>query len=241
MVAISVAADTVEAAVRLGFRPVPFTRRSTMGPMADASPDLRAAVLLYPGCTVAETIGLATRLADLGVEVTNVGSAVGPIRDRSGLSMNPDAAIGELDPATIDLLVVPGGDPEAIIDDDRVLGFVASTAVDGAIVAGICAGVLVMAAAGLTAGRAITHNYRWPWAGPEIAEFVDRFWTDAAVEPDPAVGVVVDGPIITALPNATIEFAVTVCVWLGLFGADEAERLARHLRGQLVAELDGRD
>ncbi len=205
--------------------------------MADANRALRAAVLLYPGCTVAETIELTTRLGGLGVEVTHVGATVGPIRDRSGLSMNPDGPIGDLDPATVDVLVLPGGDPEVIVEDDRVLDVVASVAGNGGRVAGICAGVLVMAAAGLTAGRSITHNYRQPWAGPEIARFVDRFWAGATVEPDPGVGVVVDGPIITALPNATVEFALTVCQELGLYSSTDVELLARHLRGDFVAEL----
>jgi len=219
------------------------TRRSTSAPglrselMVSPSRVERAMVLLYPGCTVAETIELATRLREAGANMTHLAPTIDPFRDRSGLSMHPDATIDEIDPITVDVLVVPGGDPEAIIDDESVLEFVAAAAGNGAMVAGICAGVLVMAASGVTAGRSITHNYRRPWAPPEIAEFVDRFWAGATVEPDPAIGVVVDGPIITALPNATIEFATTVCRELDLYSPEEADQIARHLRGSLVTEL----
>ncbi len=83
----------------------------------------------------------------------------------------------------------------------------------------------------------ITHNYRSPLAAPGIERFVEHFWTGSRVEPDRAVGVVVDGHVITALPNAAIEFATAVCVELGVYSAAEASLMVRHLRGEYVDEL----
>lgn len=205
--------------------------------MESSGPSPNAGVLLYPGCTIAEVIELATRLADAQVHVVfhAVGSEV--ITDRSGLQLRPDAVVEELDPAALDAVIVPGGDPEAIVDDPRVTRLLGSVANSGGLVAGICAGVLVMGSAGLLRGRSITHNYRAPWAPPEISAFVERFWDDAQVEPDPSVGVVVDGHVITALPNATIEFAMTVCRQLGVYGPERAAQVGRYLRGEHVAEL----
>lgn len=196
-----------------------------------------AIVLLYPGCTIAEVIELATRLADADFDVVFGAVDPAPLIDRSGLRIQPAAGVESLDPTTADAVIVPGGDPEAVIDDPAVAGLLRTALEAGGLVAGICAGVLVMAAAGVLQGRSITHNYRPPWAPPEVVAFVERSWLGAMVEPDPAVGVVVDGPIITALPNATIEFTTTVCHHLGLYDADRARHIGRHLRGEHVVEL----
>ncbi|MEM9133579.1 MAG: DJ-1/PfpI family protein [Actinomycetota bacterium] len=205
--------------------------------MESSSQSPHAGVLLYSGCTIAEVIELVTRLADAQIRVVFAGAGSEVITDRSGLQLRPDASVEDLDSAALDVVIVPGGDPEAIIGDPRVARLLSSVANSGGLIAGICAGVLVMGSAGLLRGRSITHNYRAPWAPPEISAVVERFWEDAQVEPDPSVGVVVDGQVITALPNATIEFAMTVCRRLGVYGTDRAAQLGRYLRGEHVAEL----
>ncbi|MEM9653520.1 MAG: DJ-1/PfpI family protein [Actinomycetota bacterium] len=212
-----------------------------MGTQEPPKPGQSARVLLYPGCTIAEVIELATRLTDGGVDVRYVaaGTAAGilAITDRSGLRLTPDSPIDAADPASVDLVVIPGGDPAAIMNDPKVSRLLGEVADGGGIIAGICAGVLVIAAAGLLVGRSVTHNYRPPWAPPEVSSFVAHFWEGAIVEPDPSVGVVVDDRLVTALPNATVEFAMTVCRLLGLYSDDRADRVGRHLRGEYVAEL----
>ena len=200
-------------------------------------PSRSAGVLLYPGCTIAEVIELATRLADAQVDLVFAAVGSEAITDRSGLQIQPSSLVDELDPAALDVVIVPGGDPEAIVDNPTVTSLLVSVADAEGLIAGICAGVLVMGSAGLLRGRAITHNYRAPWAPPEVKAFVERFWEDAQVEPDPSVGVVVDGRVITALPNATIEFAMTVCRQLGIYGTERAAQISRHLGGEYVEEL----
>lgn len=212
-------------------------------------PTRSGVVLLYPGCTIAEVIELNTRLTDNGFELTHVAAGIeavagGPtlITDQSGLHLAADTTLTDewatlLDPAAIEVVVVPGGDPGVIMDDARVSAWLAGASEAGSLVAGICAGVLVMAAAGLLRGRAVTHNYRKPWVPAEVEDFTGWLWDGATVEPDPTVGVVVDGRVITALPNATVAFAMTVCRELGLYTAEHASLLGRHLGGEYVAEL----
>lgn len=194
-------------------------------------------VLLYPGCTIGEVIELTTRLAEAGWGVVHVSPDGQPLPDRSGLVVHPDRSLAGTDPAEVDLVIVPGGDPAAIIDDRAVVEFLVAVERDGAVVAGICAGVLVLAGAGLLVDRSITHNYRRPFAPPEVEAFVEQFWVGALVEPDPSIGVVVDGNLVTALPNAAIEFAMTVAQQVGVLTAERAAAIGRHLRGELVAEL----
>ena len=200
-------------------------------------------VLLYPGCTIAEVIEVATRLKGAELDVQFVSVDGGDVIDESGLIMVPDKAIDEIDRSKVDAVIVPGGDPEAIIGNQAIQKLVSTVAGNGGVVAGICAGVLVLGDAGVLAGRHITHNYRSPWAPPEVAEFVRNLLEGADVEPPVGNVVCVDrgsgsnGVVITALPNATIEFTTAVGQALGLFNADVAELLERHLAGEFVPEL----
>ncbi len=200
-------------------------------------------VLLYSGCTIAEVIEVATRLKGAELDVQFVSVYGGDVIDESGLIMVPDKAIDEIDRSKVDAVIVPGGDPEAIIGNQAIQKLVSTVAGNGGVVAGICAGVLVLGDAGVLAGRHITHNYRSPWAPPEVAEFVRNLLEGADVEPPVGDVVCVDtssgsnGVVITALPNATIEFTTAVGQALGLFNADVAELLERHLAGEFVPEL----
>ena len=196
-----------------------------------------AAVVLYPGCTIAEVIELATRLRSHGLEVVMAAIGTDPVVDQSGLPMSPTVDLTTLDVGILRVVVVPGGDPGSVIEDERMLGFLRAAGDSGATVAAICAGVLLSAAAGLTQGRHITHNYRAPWAPEQVERFVDRFWSGASVQPDPSIGVVVDGKLITALPNAVIDFTVTTLEQLDLIDAGYGALLRRHLGGEFVAEL----
>lgn len=193
-------------------------------------------ILLYPGCTIAEVVALSTRLRNAGRQVLHVATAHEPIADESGLTMVPDNALKSVDPATVEVLAIPGGDPGSVMEDEAVAEFVRAVGGTG-IVAGICAGVLVMARAGVLVGRKATHNYRAPWAPIEVEQFVSEFWAGVDVEADPTVGVVTDDRLITALPGAANEFAVTVATVAGALDPGKAEMVLRESRGEHVPEL----
>lgn len=213
----------------------------------------RCVVLLYPGCTIAEIIEIVTRLRGADVPLEFVSADGGDVIDQSGLIMIPDRPIDEIDRSKVGIVIVPGGDPEAIIGDAAVKRLLNAVVDAGGVVAGICAGVLVLGDAGVLAGRHITHNYRAPWAPPEVESFVESLLASAAeVEPTFGDVVCVDrgrvdrGPVdrgasgatvITALPNATIQFTTAIGQAVGLFDDDAAELLERHLQGEFVAEL----
>lgn len=216
--------------------------------MSSSSARDRCVVLLYPGCTIAEVIEVATRLRGADVAVEFVSADGGDVIDQSGLIMIPDRPIDEIDRSKVGIVVVPGGDPEAIIGDAAVKRLLNAVVDAGGVAAGICAGVLVLGDAGVLAGRHITHNYRAPWAPPEVESFVEPLLAGAAeVEPSFGDVVCVDrGPVdrgasgatvITALPNATIQFTTAIGQAVGLFDDDAAELLERHLQGEFVAEL----
>jgi putative intracellular protease/amidase len=202
-----------------------------------SSSGLTAGVLLYEGCTVAEVVETATRLKMLGVRVEFLGRSDETLRDESGLRMIPDRALRNVDPAALSVVVVPGGNPDSVIEDPGVLGWLRRASEAGVLVAAICAGVALVAAAGITTGRRITHIYRPPWAPPELVGAVEHLWAGAAVEGDSKIGVVRDGNLVSALPNASVDFAMEVLVALGLYDRSRAELIARHLKGEFVIEL----
>ena len=197
---------------------------------------VRIAVLLYEGCTIAEVLEPATRLDRLGAEVIWVSPDGSPVGDASGLVTQPGLELESLDAAGLDALLIPGGDPGSIVEDAKVNRFIADSATNG-MVAGICGGVLPLAAAGVLRGRRVTHNYRPPWAPQKVADFVQPLFEGVCVEADPSIGHVVDGTVITALPNATAAFSIAIAEALGFYAGVEAERLVRHLQGEHVPSL----
>jgi transcriptional regulator GlxA family with amidase domain len=108
-----------------------------------------------------------------------------------GMSVNPHAALG----AAPDLLVVPGGGwvsrasegAWAEIQDGRLPAALAERHAAGSVVAGVCTGGMILAAAGLLRGRpAVTHH----------AALDDLRETGAEVHPEARV--VDDGDVLTA-------------------------------------------
>ena len=197
----------------------------------------RVAVLLYDGCTIAEVLEPATRLDRLGADIIWVSPEGSPVVDASGLLTNPSLGLAALDAPALDALLIPGGDPGAIVDDAMVQRFILDCAAGGGVVAGICGGVLPLAAAGVLRGRRATHNYRPPWAPQQVADFVQPLFDGVCVEDDPAVGHIVDGKVITALPNAAAAFSIAVAESLNFYEGMETGLLVRHLQGEYVPSL----
>ena len=137
--------------------------------------------------------------------------------DSAGLRIAPSPGV-EADPvgatADADVILVPGGDPESIIGDRPIATALRAADDRGAIVAAICAGVLVLADAGVASGRRITHNYRRPFAPVDVETFTAPFWDGAVVETDLDREVVIDDNLITSLPTAVLEFADVVAAQL---------------------------
>lgn len=125
----------------------------------------------------------------------------------------PDAAWDSVDPASFDVIVIPGGAAgvDVLRQDDRVLSAVRDHVAAGKYVAAICAGPLVLQAAGVLAGRRVTSH-------PSVAARIT-----ACERVDESV--VVDGRIITSQgPGTTFDFALTLVREMD--GAEQAAQLA---------------
>lgn len=185
------------------------------------------AVILYAGCTffevalAAEVIAAKRRVEYFTPEGAAHHASNGAVIEAAG----DFAALAAADLAAV---LVPGGDPRSILLPAALASFALRAQFDrGALIAGICAGNLVIAAAGLLAGRRVTHNYALRWATAEQVRTAAPYWHGITyVEAD----LVQDGRVITAMPWAYRRFAARVARELSVLDEAEASALETYLQ-----------
>jgi transcriptional regulator GlxA family with amidase domain len=166
--------------------------------MTDTERPIRTALLLYDGCDLMDVGGpyevllTANRLrvragAPAPFEVRTVAASA-TVTAYGGLGLTASHRPAELD--TIDLLVVPGlVDLDTALADQDLIARIAELASRAEVVASVCTGAFLLAAAGLLHGRpATTHHEDTALlrARDDVGEVVDGVrWVD-------------DGDIVTA-------------------------------------------
>ena len=146
--------------------------------------------------------------------VTTAGVDEGTITASRGVRLVPDKPWSAITPADFDILMIPGGGPgvERLLADARVLDAVRAFDRAGKRIGAVCAGPLVLQAAGILAGRKATCH-------PGVA---DRL----TVTPRLTDRVVVDGRLITSQgPGTSFEFALAMVRLVE--GAAKADALAK--------------
>ena len=106
-----------------------------------------------------EVFGMAEEVCPGSFRPRVLGADLSPLRAYHGLRILPETSLEEA--PKLDLLVVPGGDGRKEASRDPViLDFLRRTARSGALVASVCTGAFVLAAAGLLEGKeATTHHH----------------------------------------------------------------------------------
>lgn len=147
-------------------------------------------------------------------EVIVAGVRPGLVHCRGGLKVQPDCTIADLDAASLDSLVVPGGyGVRPLLQDAAFLDWLRIAAPQPRRLASVCTGSLLLAEAGQLDGvQATTHWKSLDWMArdwPSVQVQRDRHW-------------VIDGRIATSAGiSAGIDLA------LKLIAADFGEALAR--------------
>ena len=149
----------------------------------------RVSMVLFDGFELLDVFGPLEVFATAGVPVT----IVGPPQVAGGAGVRVVSDVGYADAAAPDVVVVPGGPgTRALASDAAWLGWLAGWAAPARLVASVCTGSALLAAAGLLNGRRATSNLRaFDWAsghgrdvewvrGPRWVEDGDR-WTSAGV------------------------------------------------------------
>ncbi|MFN8769098.1 MAG: DJ-1/PfpI family protein, partial [Lysobacteraceae bacterium] len=114
-------------------------------------------------------------------EVIVAGVRPGLVHCRGGLKVQPDTTIAELDPASLDTLVVPGGyGVRPLLQDPDFLAWLRRAAPQPRRLASVCTGSLLLAEAGQLDGvRATTHWKSLEWMArdwPSVQVQRDRHW-----------------------------------------------------------------
>ncbi|MDR1387577.1 MAG: DJ-1/PfpI family protein [Propionibacteriaceae bacterium] len=117
-------------------------------------------VVLFDGfelldlCGPLEVFGLADRF-----ETTLIGPEAGPVASSQGTKLLADRSYADAPPP--DIVLVPGGPgTRSLVLDQAWLGWLADWAAPADLIAAVCTGSALLAAAGLLEGRRATSNRR---------------------------------------------------------------------------------
>ena len=178
------------------------------------------AVLLYPGGVFFE-VALAVETLAPKLSVSYYSPDGLPHQASNGAVLQVHGSYERLAGSTrITAVLVPGGDPKSILlPENLARAALVNAAIRGALVAGICAGNLVIASAGLLRGRRGTHNYTLEHASPEMVATVAPYWEGMTFA---RANIVKDGSVITAQPWAYRQYSAAVAQHLGVLSEAEA-------------------
>lgn len=144
----------------------------------------QVAVVVYPGLTMLELIGTISALDGLGTKTgfrtVTVGESRQPLESDTPMQFIPQSTYDET-PHPYAVLVPGSGGLRAItaMGDEKLLAYVRAAAEDAELVASVGSGALILAAAGLLAGRRATTH----WAYRRVLEnlgatYVQRRWIE---------------------------------------------------------------
>jgi len=125
-----------------------------------------------------------------------------------------DQIVRDVDAYSIDLLVIPGGDPTPLIKNEELKGFIEKLVAGNKKIGAICGGSELLAAYGILNGKHCTGG--GSGVGPDSNFY--PYYTGAVLSEE---HVVVDGNIITAQGQAFVEFAVELARQMGLYEREE--------------------
>jgi putative intracellular protease/amidase len=147
-------------------------------------------------------------------QVVTVGFSGEPVVSMGGLCVLPDFDLAEIDPETIRILILPGGDRwETGIPDEGLEALLKRLTAARTPIAAICGATTAVARAGILQGRKHTSNGLAYLKGqvPDYAAEAD--YVDA-----PAVR---DRGLITASGLGALEFAREIFAQLGVFSEED--------------------
>lgn len=172
-----------------------------------------AVIILAPGFEETEAVTVIDVLRRAEIEVTVAGlDGDGTVCGSHNLSVTVDRHLPDIDPETIDLLVLPGGMPGAqyLADSRIVKQTIRQVYENDRLVAAICAAPIVLHAAGIIDGKKVTS---YPSFREKLTGAVP---TDSRVEHD--------GNVITSQgPGTALLFALELVRALGM--PEKAEEL----------------
>ncbi len=174
----------------------------------------KVAILLAPGYEELEAVTVIDVLRRAGVEILITGLSDDPVPSAREVKIVPDTTIDQLDPAELDMVVLPGGLPGVanLKKDPRVKELLDQVNQRGKVCAAICAAPGALASFGLLKGKKATiyPSLREELKGAELSD----------------APVVVDGHVVTSQgPGTALSFAFKLAEIL--VGPEKAQKVAQ--------------
>jgi glyoxylase-like metal-dependent hydrolase (beta-lactamase superfamily II)/putative intracellular protease/amidase len=168
----------------------------------------KIALLYYDGFSEFE-VSLALMYLQINCEVTTIALQKREYKSLESQRFIVDAIINEVDPASLDLLIIPGGEPDLLLQNSQLYEYIKAVVASQGTVAGICGGADLLVGMGFLKGRRCTGNATYPHLHPIIK---------AAYEKTRFTGeeVVIDTPFITATGDGFIKFAEVLKAMYGI-------------------------
>ena len=203
-----------------------FLRDEVALSVSVGAPRPEVSVLLFPGCILFE-IALALALALEQVADHFTVRFYTPLGDShhssQGFELQPHGSYETLSAAKSVAVLVPGGDSRGALSAEHSVKEALQTQLRrGALIAGICAGNLVLAYAGILDERRGTHNYTPEHAPQTMVDAASRYWGSMIFE---RADLVIDGNVITAQPWAYRNYAAAVAEYLHIVSSEQARAL----------------
>jgi putative intracellular protease/amidase len=167
----------------------------------------KALVILYPECVEYE-IMLAAQLIHEHLPIDVATPEGADLKGASGMVFRATHSYADVHPDEYQVILVPGGDLASAMNNETLDWLLTAAHDAGATFGAICGGPLLLAKAGILKGQRFTHGCR-----REDPKFSSPYWEGGSFENKM---VVVDGNIVTAKPEAHIDFAVELLYAAGL-------------------------
>jgi transcriptional regulator GlxA family with amidase domain len=184
----------------------------------------RIVVILYPNCIFFE-IALAVELLAKQYHIDYITPDGQEHLASNGLIIQPQSSYADVDLSNCRAILIPGGDPESIKDNKKIDEIIVSANQQEIYLAAICAGTSILAKAGVLKGKKIAHGYE-----KKQLEFLKDIFAGVTLADEKFVS---DKNIITAKPEAHIDFAVELACRLNTVDAARANRTKDYYRGIL--------
>lgn len=156
---------------------------------------MKAHIFIYPGYVNFEVVLAAYLFKSVG-EVELVALTDEIVESAEGFPTKPHRILSELSSDEVEVLIVPGGDPNVLKDQHEFYDFLRESSGKDCCIGAICAGPVHLARAGILDGRKFTTSLDVE----NLSEFSQGEFEDELV--------VVDGKIVTALPEGYVDFAL---------------------------------
>jgi putative intracellular protease/amidase len=189
----------------------------------------KALVIFYPHCIEFEAMLAAQILHEENLTMDVATPDGADYHGSSGIALRATHSFTDVHPEEYRVVVIPGGDTDSVLENETLMGILKRASDAGATIGAICAGPLLLARAGLLKGRRFTHGSGVDSSLP--------YWKDGSYENQP---VVVDGTIVTAKPQAYIDFAIELLYAAGLresWVVDSLQESGKYT-GDTRAEID---